>query len=155
MVWTAGVRPNDPLHAEPRRVGVDEHLRVVGAENVFAIGDVAAARDRKGNPLPMLSPPAMQEGRYVARHIVEGQRKPFRYRDKGSLATIGRRSAVGQIGPLRFRGFVGWLVWALVHIYYLIGFENRIQVLLRWGWYYIRLDRPVRVILRADPPTRE
>jgi NADH dehydrogenase len=155
MVWTAGVRPNDPVHPQPRRLAVDGHLRVIGAEGVFAIGDVAAATDRKGKPLPMFSPPAMQEGRYVARHIADGTRKPFRYRDKGSLATIGRRSAVGQIGPLRFRGFVGWLAWALVHIYYLIGFENRIQVLLRWGWYYVRLDRPVRVILRADPPTGE
>jgi NADH dehydrogenase len=100
----------------------------------------------------MLSPPAMQEGRYVARSILEGgSRRPFRYHDKGTLATIGRRAAVGQVGPLRLRGFLGWVAWLVVHLYYLIGFENRIQVLLRWAWYYVRLDRPVRSVLRADP----
>ena len=101
----------------------------------------------------MLSPPAMQAGRYVARHIVDrGARRGFRYRDKGTLATIGRRSAVGQVWRIRFRGFTGWLVWLVVHLFYLIGFENRVQVMLRWAWYYIRLDRPVRAILQADPP---
>lgn len=151
MVWTAGVRPNDVVDKSPRRIAVDEYLRVVGAANAFAIGDVAAARDRHGDVLPMISPPAMQAGRYVAREIVDGRaRKPFRYRDKGTLATIGRHAAVGQVWRLRFRGFPGWLVWLFVHLYYLIGFENRLQVLLRWSWYYFRLDRPVRSILRAD-----
>ncbi len=152
LVWTAGVQPNDVLHADAHRVDVDDHLRVVGADGVFAIGDVAAARDRHGAVLPMVSPPAMQAGRYVARHIVDGGcRRPFRYRDKGTLATIGRRAAVGQVGPLRFRGLLGWIVWVTVHLYYLIGFENRVRVLLRWAWYYVRLDRPVRLILEADP----
>jgi NADH dehydrogenase len=155
MVWTAGVRPNDPVHEKPERLSVDDHLRVLGAPDVFAIGDVAAARDKHGDVLPMVSPPAMQAGRYVARHILDGRtRRRFRYRDKGTLATIGRRAAVGQIGPLRFRGFLGWLVWLVVHLFYLIGFENRIRVMLRWAWYYVRLDRPVRVVVRADPPRR-
>jgi NADH dehydrogenase len=102
--------------------------------------------------MPMLSPPAMQAGRYVAREILDGPaRRPFRYRDKGTLATIGRTAAVGQVGPLQFTGFIGWIVWLVVHLYYLIGFENRLLVLLRWAWYYWRLDRPVRVIVRADP----
>jgi NADH dehydrogenase len=137
MVWTAGVRPNDIVDPQPRRIDVDAHLRIVGASNAFAIGDVAAAKDRHGDVLPMLSPPAMQAGRYIARSIVDGgTRRPFRYRDKGTLATIGRRSAVGQIGRIRFRGFVAWLAWLVVHLYYLIGFENRLQVMLRWSWYY-------------------
>jgi NADH dehydrogenase len=154
MVWTAGVRPNDPVHEKPERLTVDDQLRVVGAKNVFAIGDVAAARDKHGNVLPMVSPPAMQAGRYVARHILDGgARRGFRYRDKGTLATIGRHAAVGQVGRLRFRGFVGWVVWLVVHLYYLIGFENRLTVMMRWAWYYLRLDRPVRVIVRADPPS--
>ena len=160
VVWTAGVRPNDVVHASPRRLDVDDHLRVRGTDDVYAIGDVAAVRDRNGNPLPMVSPPAMQAGRYVGRQIARprsaGARKPFRYRDKGTLATIGRHAAVGQVGRLRFRGFVGWIVWLVVHLYYLIGFENRLQVMLRWSWYYLRLDRPVRVILEVDrPPGRE
>ena len=153
IVWTAGVQPNDVVHVEPERLAVDDHLRVLGAENVFAIGDVAAGRDRHGDVLPMVSPPAMQAGRYVARHILDpGLRREFRYYDKGTLATIGRRSAVGQIGRLRFRGLFGWVVWLFVHIYYLIGWGNRIRVLVRWAWYYVRQDRPIRIIVQADPP---
>jgi NADH dehydrogenase len=153
IVWTAGVRPNDPVHEKPERLTVDDRLRVVDADGVFAIGDVAAAHDKHGDVLPMVSPPAMQAGRYVARQILDGEaRRPFRYRDKGTLATIGRRAAVGQIGRLRFRGFVGWIVWLTVHLYYLIGFENRVRVVLRWAWYYVRFDRPIRIIVRADPP---
>jgi len=153
MVWTAGVRPNDPVHVQAQRLEVDDHMRLAGAEGVFAIGDVAAGHDREGKVLPMVSPPAMQAGRYVARHIIDGgARRGFRYRDKGTLATIGRTAAVGQVGRLRFRGFLGWVVWLVVHLYYLIGFENRVRVVLRWAWYYVRLDRPVRVVVRANPP---
>ncbi|HEX5586561.1 MAG TPA: NAD(P)/FAD-dependent oxidoreductase [Acidimicrobiia bacterium] len=152
MVWTAGVLPADPLHDPPRRIEVDDHFRVEGTDDVYAIGDVAAGTDRKGNPLPMVSPPAMQAGRFVAREILQGSSaRPFRYRDKGTLATIGRTAAVGKVGPFEFTGFTGWLVWLVVHLYYLIGFENRLLVLMRWAWYYWRLDRPVRVIVSADP----
>ncbi|MDQ1431440.1 MAG: hypothetical protein QOF40_2042 [Actinomycetota bacterium] len=153
MVWTAGVRPADVLDPSPRRIAVDDHFRIAGATGTYAIGDVAAGIGPHGEVLPMLSPPAMQAGRYVAREIVEGpSRRPFRYRDKGSLATIGRTSAVGQVGPLTFTGFIGWVVWLVVHLYYLIGFENRLQVLLRWAWYYVHLDRPVRMVIRAHSP---
>lgn len=161
FVWTAGVEPSPlaagfglPLDARGR-VEVDEHLRVRGVPHVYAIGDVAAARDRRGGELPMVSPPAMQAGRYVARAILAGidgrPTRRFRYVDKGTLATIGRQSAVGTVGRLRFRGFVGWVVWLAVHLWYLIGFENRVRVLLRWAWYYVRLDRPVRAIIRSAP----
>jgi NADH dehydrogenase len=152
MVWTAGVRPSDVLGTSPRRVEVDGHFRVPGAVGLYAIGDLAAGHDRGRDVLPMLSPPAMQAGRYVAREITRGaSNKPFRYRDKGTLATIGRTAAVGEVGPLRVTGFVGWVVWLVVHLYYLIGFENRVRVILRWAWYYVRLDRPVRIIVRAEP----
>ncbi len=158
VVWTAGVRPAD-LTGEvsaPRtkqgRFEVDQELRVVGRRNVYAIGDSAAAHDGKGNVLPMVSPPAMQEGRYVAAQILGRGRGPFRYRDKGTLATIGRRAAVGQVGPFSFTGLFGWVVWLVVHLYYLIGFENRAVVLLRWSWYYVRYDRPIRAVILADPP---
>lgn len=151
LVWTAGVQPADLLDTPPRRIDVDDHFRVRGAPDVFAIGDVAAGRDRHGDVLPMLSPAAMQAGRFVAREIADGPaRRPFRYRDKGTLATIGRTSAVGQVGPFTFTGLLGWIVWLVVHLYYLIGFENRIRVLIRWAWYYVRLDRPVRVIIAAN-----
>jgi NADH dehydrogenase len=152
MVWTAGVRAANPLPDGAGRITVDDHFRVTGVDGAYAIGDVAAALGSDGNPLPMLSPPAMQAGRFVAREIVEGpSSRPFHYRDKGTLATIGRTSAVGQVGPLTFTGFLGWVVWLVVHLYYLIGFENRLQVLMRWAWYYVHLDRPVRIVIRAHP----
>jgi NADH dehydrogenase len=155
VVWAAGVRPSDPLDeptASPSgRIAVDDHLRVVGADGVYAIGDVAAGHDRKGSSLPMLATPAMQEGRYVAREIAEGPLpKPFRYRNRGTLATIGRSAAVGKVGPFQFTGLFGWVVWLTVHLYYLIGFGNRVRVLARWAYYYARLERPVRIIARAD-----
>jgi NADH dehydrogenase len=153
MVWTAGVRAANVVDDHAGRISVDDHFRIVGADDAYAIGDVAATIGKDGAPLPMLSPPAMQAGRYVAREIVEGpSARPFRYRDKGTLATIGRTSAVGQVGPVTFVGFVGWMVWLVVHLYYLIGFENRLQVLMRWAWYYVHLDRPVRMVIRAHPP---
>jgi NADH:ubiquinone reductase (H+-translocating) len=153
MVWAAGVRPAVPLDVPPKRIEVDDHLRVVGSDGVYAIGDVAAGHDRKGGTLPMLATPAMQEGRYVAREIAAGPLpEPFRYRNRGSLATIGRSAAVGKVGPLQFTGFIGWIVWLTVHLYYLIGFGNRVRVLARWAWYYFRLERPVRIIARADDP---
>jgi NADH dehydrogenase len=152
MVWTAGVRAANLLPDGTGRITVDDHFRITGVEGAYAIGDVAAALGADGNPLPMLSPPAMQAGRFVAREIVEGpSSRPFRYRDKGTLATIGRTSAVGQVGPFTFTGFLGWVVWLVVHLYYLIGFENRLQVLMRWAWYYVHLDRPVRIVIRAHP----
>jgi len=119
---------------------------------VYAIGDVASVRPGgAGSELPMLSPPAMQEGRYVARAIRHGGRpgRPFRYRDKGTMATIGRRAAVAQVGPVGVRGFLGWVTWLVVHLYYLIGFRNRAAVLASWGWDYLRRDRPIRLIVRS------
>ena len=103
----------------------------------------------------MLSPPAMQEGRYVARAIRRAggggePAQPFRYTDKGTMATIGRRAAVAQVGPVRLRGFLGWITWLVVHLYYLIGFRNRAAVLASWGWDYLRRDRPIRLIVRSS-----
>jgi NADH dehydrogenase len=158
IVWSAGVGPDDPLHADDvprsrtRRLQVDERLRL--RPGVYAIGDVASVGSGAGE-LPMLSPPAMQEGRYVARAIRAGgdPAEPFRYRDKGTMATIGRRAAVAEVGPVRLRGFLGWITWLVVHLYYLIGFRNRAAVLASWGWDYLRRDRPIRLIVRSrfDP----
>ncbi len=164
LVWTAGVRPSDLVDAvgaaetKSHRFDVDDHLRIHGVSHAYAIGDAAAARDRHGRELPMLSPPAMQAGRFVARDVLarrEGKTlRAFRYRDKGTLATIGRRAAVGVVGPFQFTGFIGWMVWLAVHLYYLIGFENRLRVLLRWAWYYVRYDRPVRALIDERDPAR-
>ncbi len=157
MVWTAGVRPTDPLRSSADedpvgRIEVDDHFLVAGTTNTYAIGDVAGGPGPGGTILPMVAPPAMQAGRFVAAEILGGRGRAFRYRDKGMLATIGRRAAVGQIGPITFTGFIGWIAWLVVHLYYLIGFENRVRVIMRWAWYYVRLDRPVRIIVRAGDP---
>jgi NADH dehydrogenase len=162
VVWSAGVRPTDPLNpadferTRSRRLRVDRRLRLAGLPNVYVIGDAASVPD-DGGELPMLSPPAMQAGRYVGRDIVAraggvgDDRRPFRYLDKGTMATIGRRAAVADFHGLKLRGTIGWLAWLLVHIYYLIGFRNRAVVLASWGWNYLRRDRPIRLILRSDP----
>jgi len=103
----------------------------------------------------MLSAPAIQEGRYVARAILAAERGttpgPFRYRDKGIMATIGRHAAVAQLGPLALKGWVGWFFWLFVHLYFIIGFRNRVAVLLGWAWNYVFYDRPIRLIARAAP----
>ncbi len=158
LVWAAGVKPGDLVArvAVPKtrsgRIAVDAYLRVVGHERVFAIGDVAAVPYR-GGEMPMLSAPAMQQGRCVARNILRVERgrapEPFRYLDKGTMATIGRSAAVAELGPLKLKGLVGWLAWLFVHLYYIIGFRNRLVVLVEWAWDYFRYDRPIRLIERA------
>ena len=158
LVWAAGVRPGDLADrlalakTKSGRIAVDEYLRVAGHERVFAIGDIAAVPYR-GGEMPMLSAPAMQQGRCVARNIVRAARgqepRPFRYVDKGTMATIGRSAAVAEIGPLKLKGLVGWLAWLFVHLYYIIGFRNRLVVLVEWAWDYFRYDRPIRIIARA------
>lgn len=162
VVWSAGVRPFDPAgkslaRSRTDRIRVDERLRIPGREGAFAIGDAASVADGPAE-LPMVSPPAMQAGRYVARLLagaadgrsIEGA-KPFRYVDKGTMATIGRNAAVAQLWRLRLRGFPGWAAWLTVHLWYVVGFRNRLAVFGRWAWTYLRKDRPIRLILRTDP----
>ena len=167
IVWSAGVRPEapsarpEPERSKAGRIDVDEHLRVRGCDGAFAIGDVAAGR-REGAELPMLSAVAMQQGRYVARLILDEtaprekgalpprQSSPFRYFDKGIMATIGRNAAVGQIAGIGLTGFIGWVGWLVVHLYYLVGFRNRLFVFSSWAWNYLKKDRPIRIITRAD-----
>jgi NADH dehydrogenase len=156
VVWSAGVRPIDPLNDAPRserskRLDADEFRRLRGRDNVYVIGDAAAVQTATGE-LPMLSPPAMQEGRYVARAIKHGRaQKPFHYLDKGTMATIGRHAAVADVRGFKLKGLLGWLAWLFVHIYYLIGFRNRAAVLASWAWNYIVRDRPIRLIVRGQP----
>jgi NADH dehydrogenase len=158
LVWAAGVQPSGlakvlGLPTTPSgRVRVDEYLRAAGHDRVFAIGDLAAV-PYQGGEMPMLSAPAMQEGRCVARTILGAlDRRPpqaFRYVDKGIMATIGRHAAVAQLGRLRFKGFIGWVMWLVVHLYFIIGFRNRIVVLIEWAWDYFRYDRPIRSITKS------
>ena len=159
LIWAAGVRPGalardvDASRRKSGRLAVDQYLRLEGRDDVFAIGDAAGAVE-DGEELPMLAPPAMQQGRRVARNLLreaDGRPPvPFRYRDKGIMATIGRNAGVAEIGPVKVKGFVGWVTWLAVHLYFIIGFRNRIAVLLRWAWDYIFYDRPIRFVIQ--PP---
>jgi NADH dehydrogenase len=160
-IWAAGVAPSPiarSLGAPLDRVGrveVEPDLSLPGAPEVFVIGDLAALKDAQGRLIPGLAQPAIQGGRHVARQILRtlrGEpREPFRYRDKGSLATIGRNAAVAQIGRLKTEGFLAWVLWLLVHIVMLIGFRNRVLVLAEWAWTYLRYERGARLITGAVP----
>jgi len=114
------------------------------------IGDLASLNDEHGKPLPGLAPVAIQEGRYVAKAIrwsMEGERRqPFHYWDKGSLATIGRAAAVGDIRRFHISGYIAWLAWLFVHIFFLIGFRNRVLVMIQWAWSYFTYERGARLI---------
>ena len=135
------------------RVPVTPLLTLPDYDQVFVVGDMACTL-QNDKPLPMMAPVAMQQGRYVARAIIQREQgtsaEPFRYLDKGSMATIGRSSAVASAFGLSFSGFSAWLVWLFLHLYYLIGFRNRIVVLLNWAWYYWFHERQVRLITAAE-----
>jgi NADH dehydrogenase len=151
IVWGAGVRASQAakwLKAEADGVGrvkVSPDLSVPGHPNVFVIGDTAHALDMDGKPLPGVAPVAKQQGLYVARLIrqrLKGRTAtPFMYRSYGSLATIGRKSAVVQFGRTRLSGYVAWWLWGLAHIYFLIGFRNRVAVATSWAWSYATFQR--------------
>jgi NADH dehydrogenase len=158
IVWTAGVRASDVGAAigaqlgRQARVKVDATLQLTGHPVVFVIGDLAGATDA-GAQLPMLIPVAMQEGRHVAATIAElvrnGGAKAFRYKDPGIMATIGRNSAVAELGAVHLSGFLGWSMWLAVHLVNVISFRSRILVLVNWAWDYLFYDRPIRLIVRA------
>jgi len=155
-VWAAGVAasPVAKLLADAAGVEVDRagrlpvaaDLTVAGRPEVFALGDMVTV---DGQRLPGLAPAAMQQGRHVARAIRAGERPPFRYRDKGNLATIGRSRAVGEIKNLQLTGFVAWVLWLTIHVFYLVGFQNRVLVLTRWAFAYFTRGRSARIILRG------
>ena len=157
VVWAAGVGPcalteSLELPKVRGRVQVGEDLRVKGFADVFAIGDMAAATGGvNGRPLPQLAQPAIQEGRLVGdqirRLLADEPTEAFRYRDKGIMATIGRRAAVAQLpGGVRVRGTPAWLVWLGLHIVFLLGVRNRTSVLLNWAWRYVSWGRGPKVI---------
>jgi NADH dehydrogenase len=161
IIWTAGVRASMlgqalgvPLGRQSR-VKVEPTLQLAGHPVVFVIGDLAGATDG-GAPLPMLIPVAMQEGRHVAATIAElvanGGAHAFRYKDPGIMATIGRNSAVAELGAVHLSGFLGWLMWLAVHLVNVISFRSRILVLVNWAWDYLFYDRPIRLIVRARDP---
>ena len=159
VVWAAGVRATPiaktlgaPLD-RGGRVLVEPDLTAPGQSKIYVIGDLAAFHHQGDHPLPGVAQVAMQMGRHAARNILRAGRGegrlPFRYLDKGLMATIGRNAAVAEIRSLKLSGFLAWIVWLTVHIFFLIGFRNRVLVLWEWVWAYFTYDRGVRLITGA------
>jgi NADH dehydrogenase len=156
IIWAAGVKPS-PLNAmlaapldRQGRVHITENLCLADDPNVFVLGDQAHLDDKTGQPLPGLAPVAMQQGRHAARQIVadlaQKSRAPFKYVDKGSMATIGRKRAIAMVGKLHMTGLVAWAAWLVIHVYFLIGFKNRFFVLYNWLYSYLTYRRGARLI---------
>jgi NADH dehydrogenase len=161
LVWAAGVEASPlagSLGVETTRGGrlvVEADLSLAGHPEVFAVGDIAASPGPDGRPLPQVAQVAIQGGRHVARQILRRrtgqQTEPFRYKDKGSMATIGRHDAVTELpNGWRFWGPVGWLAWLGLHLVYLMGFRNRANVLVNWAWNYLTYDRASRILAESD-----
>jgi NADH:quinone reductase (non-electrogenic) len=164
ILWAAGVKASSLGDVIAERTGakldgagrvmVEPDLSVPGFHNIFAIGDLANFSHQDGNPLPGVAPVAMQEGLYVAKLLgsrLRGENiQPFRYKNKGSLAVIGRNAAVADFGRFRFSGFFAWLIWVFIHIGYLIEFDNKVLVLVQWAWNYFTRKRGARLITGED-----
>jgi NADH dehydrogenase len=157
VVWAAGNEASPLLKSvaapldRQGRVIVEPDCSVPGRPELFVVGDAAAFRHREGfDSLPATCPAAIQMGEYVASAIADDlakrTRRPFRYRHKGQLAVIGRGHAVADLGAFRARGFVAWLLWIFIHIFFLIGFRNRLMVMIDWAWSYVTFQRGARVI---------
>lgn len=158
VIWSAGVKAAIPKGLPEEciqfgRIAVDEYNAVKGLDNVYAVGDVAVMVSEdypKGHP--MLAQPALQQGKLLAKNIVRmrsaKERKPFKYKDLGSMATIGRNKAVAELTYTKIYGWLAWVAWLFVHVYQLIGFRNRISVLISWAQNYFRHARDLRLIIR-------
>ena len=165
VIWAAGVQSSPAarwLGLPADRAGraiIAGNLLAPGHDNIFVIGDCAAVNDAGGAALPGVAPVAKQQGAYAARAIIaalkgEPVTEPFAYVDYGNLATVGRKAAVADFRGFHLKGFIGWLVWCAAHIYYLIGFKNRIAVALDWAWSYLTFERGARLItgdIAAEP----
>lgn len=160
ILWAAGVaasplgkRLGAPLD-RAGRVLVKPDLSIPGHPEVFVIGDLASLKDERGKMLPGVAQVAIQEGKWaaemIARDLEHQPRRDFHYHDKGSLATIGRAAAVAQLGKVELSGYLAWLAWLFIHIFFLIGFRNRILVLIQWASSYLTYDRGARLITGSD-----
>ena len=164
LFWSAGVKAAqladalDAPHKGGGRIPVEPDLTLPGHPEIYIIGDMAYL-EQSGSALPMTAPVAMQMGIYAGKAILAKEENsalpPFCYHDKGSMATIGKNAAVASAFGINFRGYLAWLVWLLLHLYYLIGFRNRIVVMLNWVWYYWFHERQVRLITRREGHSNE
>ncbi len=165
VIWAAGVAASSLVGKlagetgatvdKSGRIQVDERLNVPGNGNVFVIGDAACCLDRSGEPLPGMAPVAMQQGQYAARAIRARMRsrpvdEPFVYRNRGSMAVIGRYHAIAVIGKRHLSGFPAWLVWGLIHLREITQFQNRLMVMMQWAWTFFSRRRCARLITGED-----
>jgi NADH dehydrogenase len=158
LIWTAGVKATEIVDglkvdkANGGRIRIEPTLQLPGHPEAFIIGDAAFLLDEKGQPLPMISTVAIQQGVFTAKSILKLMNgKPlthFHYKDPGLLATIGRNAAVAKIFGISFSGFIAWVIWVFLHIYRIIGFRNRIIVMFNWAWDYLFYDNQVRLITK-------
>ena len=155
-IWAAGVKGESAMKNlnvphERDRISVDQSLQVTNYPHIFAIGDIAGAKDANGRFLPMIAPVAMQQGRFVAQQIkrlISGKNPAFfKYRDKGAMATIGRHKAVVEVKGLRIGGAIAWYMWLWLHLFYLLGGRNKIGTMADWTWNYLTFDRGNRHIM--------
>lgn len=161
LVWTAGVLGQYPSglnhlsHKQNNRLRTDSFNRIEGYDNIFAIGDVAFMADDRQQGHPMVAQVAIQQGRLLARNIMNiilhKPLLPFIYKDKGSLATIGRNRAVAEIGKIKLKGYIAWLIWSVVHLISISGFRNKILVAWDWFWNYLTFDMGNQMILKDVP----
>jgi NADH dehydrogenase len=164
VIWAAGNKASPLLDTllvaqdSNGRVKVQLDLTIPDEPWIFVIGDAAHCVGHSGKPLPGIAPVAMQQGRYVAhlinQDIVSEQRSPFVYKDRGMLATIGRAQAVAQFGSIHASGLFAWLLWCIVHIFFLIGFRNRFRVMSEWVWYYLTFKPGASLIFERPAITR-
>ena len=160
LIWTAGVTGDFPKGIDQEcvvrgnRLQVGSNMRLKGYSNIYAIGDIASLiTDQTPNGHPQVAQVALQQGKYLGKVIqskIAGKEysEPFKYRDKGSLATIGKRRAVADLGKFRFGGYIAWLLWSLIHLFSISGFRNKLMVALNWGWNYFTYDKGNRLIIR-------
>jgi len=163
VLWAAGNEVSPlikSLETETDRTGraiVKDDLSLIENENIFVIGDAAAVKNEKGDYLPAIAPVAMQQGRYIAKVISKNfcgkERKKFKYNDRGTMATIGKAKAVGVVKGFKLSGLLAWLAWSFIHILYLIGFRNRLRVMVEWIWYYITNRPGIRLIVKYTDDT--
>lgn len=156
VLWATGVAASpigSLLGAETDKAGrvfVEPDLSILDHKNIFVIGDMASLKQENGEPVPGVSPAAMQMGALTAKNILSeikgGERKRFKYVDKGTMATIGRSKAIAHVAGMKFKGFLAWMMWLGLHVFFLIGFRNRIIVMLEWFWAYLTRERSARLI---------
>lgn len=168
-IWAAGIKPN-AIEGIPEealmpnfRIKCDAHLKVVGSENIYAIGDQALVEDTawpKGHP--QVAQPAIQQGSLFAKNLLRAQAGkpalPFVYKNKGNMATVGRNMAVAEIGNFKFGGFFAWMLWMVVHLMAIVGVKNRLFIFINWLWSYITYDQNLRLIItpykKQSPPEK-